>query len=63
MTWAVVTTRPDTTLTEAGLVMVERRIGSLPVVQGGQLVGILTERDVLKALRKDIGPDLDAFLW
>jgi acetoin utilization protein AcuB len=57
MTWAVVTTRPDATLVEAGLVMVERRIGSLPVVEGERLVGILTEHDVLTALRPDIGPD------
>jgi acetoin utilization protein AcuB len=61
MTWAVVTTRPDATLVEAGLVMVERHIGSLPVVEGDRLVGILTERDVLAALRKDIGPDLGGF--
>jgi len=59
MTWAVVTTRPDATLVEAGLVMVERHIGSLPVVEGDRLVGILTERDVLKALRTDLGPDSD----
>jgi acetoin utilization protein AcuB len=57
MTWGVVTTRPDATLVEAGLVMVERRIGSLPVVEGDRLVGILTEHDVLKALRNDIGPE------
>jgi acetoin utilization protein AcuB len=57
MTWAVVTTRPDATLVEAGLVMVERHIGSLPVVRGDRLVGILTEQDVLKALRPDIDPD------
>jgi acetoin utilization protein AcuB len=59
MTWAVVTTRPDATLVEAGLMMVERHIGSLPVVEGGRLVGILTERDVLEALRPDIAPDSD----
>ena len=59
MTWAVVTTRPDATLVEAGLMMVERHIGSLPVVEGGRLVGILTEHDVLEALRPGIGPDSD----
>lgn len=58
MTWAVLTTRPDATLVEAGLVMVERHIGSLPVVEGDRLVGILTEHDVLKALGADIGPGL-----
>ena len=57
MTWAVLTTRPDATLVDAGLVMVERHIGSLPVVEGDRLVGILTEHDVLNALRPDIGPD------
>jgi acetoin utilization protein AcuB len=57
MTWAVLTTRPDASLVEAGLVMVERHIGSLPVVDGDRLVGILTEHDVLKALRTDAGPD------
>jgi CBS domain-containing protein len=60
MTWAVVTTRPDATLVEAGLVMVERHIGSLPVVDGGRLVGILTEHDVLVALRPGIGFDSEA---
>ena len=63
MTWTVVTTRPDATLVEAGLLMAERHIGSLPVVEEGRLVGILTERDVLKALRKDISPDSDVFPW
>jgi acetoin utilization protein AcuB len=63
MTWAVVTTRPDATLVEAGLVMVERHIGSLPVVEGDRLVGILTEHDVLEALRKDISPDSGGSSW
>jgi CBS domain-containing protein len=57
MTWRVQTTRPDATLVDAGHVMLERHIGSLPVVEGDRLVGILTEHDVLKALRPDIGPD------
>jgi CBS domain-containing protein len=57
MTWRVQTTRPDATLVEAGHVMLERHIGSLPVVEGDRLVGILTEHDVLKALSPDIGPD------
>jgi acetoin utilization protein AcuB len=60
MTWAVVTTRPDATLVEAGRVMVERHIGSLPVVEGDRLVGILTERDLLEALRADAGLDTAA---
>jgi acetoin utilization protein AcuB len=50
MTWSVVTTHPDATLAQAGLTMFHRRIGSLPVIEEGRLIGILTETDILKAL-------------
>jgi acetoin utilization protein AcuB len=50
MTWGVVTVRPDTDMREAVRVMREQKLGALPVVSGGKLVGILTERDALKAL-------------
>jgi acetoin utilization protein AcuB len=51
MTRSVVTIDPDADLVRAGLLMFERRIGSLPVTDHGALVGILTERDVYEALR------------
>jgi CBS domain-containing membrane protein len=41
----VITTRPDTPLVEAARVLLERKIGCLPIVEGEQLVGILTEAD------------------
>lgn len=41
----VITTRPDASLKEAALLMVEKKIGCLPVVDNGRLVGILTESD------------------
>jgi acetoin utilization protein AcuB len=65
MTWSVVTTHPDTFLVQAALTMFQRRIGSLPVVVDGRLVGILTERDVFAALRAGRGVDeaTDPFLW
>ena len=51
-----ITTTPDTPLTEAAMVMVNNKIGGLPVVKGGKVVGIITETDVfrafVKALRK-----------
>lgn len=65
MTWSVVTTDPEAPLAQAGFTMFQRRIGSLPVVENGRLVGILTERDVLAALHKAQGTeiDLDASAW
>lgn len=53
MTSEVITTTPDTPLAEAAHVLVERKIGCLPVVEGGRLVGIITEGDfVALAARK-----------
>ncbi len=45
MTDEVETTTPDTLLTTAARVMADRKIGCLPVVEKGSLVGILTEGD------------------
>jgi CBS domain-containing protein len=46
---SVVTAAPDTTVTEAAASMVRARVGSVIVLQGSFLAGILTERDVLRA--------------
>jgi CBS domain-containing protein len=50
MTGAAVTDRPDDTLDEAASKMWKQQTGSLLVMEGEDLVGILTERDVLKAV-------------
>ncbi len=47
MTEDVITTTPDTLLTEAATTMAEHTIGCLPVVSGDALVGILTEADLV----------------
>jgi CBS domain-containing protein len=44
---------PDTSLVEATRRMHERRVGAVVVRDGERLVGILTERDVLRALATD----------
>ncbi len=43
--------RPDDRLVHARRMMLDRDVGRLPVVDAGRLVGILSERDVAKALR------------
>ncbi len=50
MTLDVVTTSPDTLIAEAARLMIERKIGGLPVVEHDKLVGILTTSDLLEAL-------------
>jgi CBS domain-containing membrane protein len=44
------TTTPDTPVAEAARVMIERRIGCLPVLDGGKLVGIVTETDFVRLI-------------
>ena len=50
MTADPVTVSPDTAIDEAASVMLVKRIGCLPVVQNGGLVGIITATDFLRAL-------------
>lgn len=45
MTDSPETIAPDAPIEEAARLMVERKIGCLPVVEGERLVGILTEAD------------------
>jgi acetoin utilization protein AcuB len=42
------TVAPDYPLEEAARLMVSHKIGSLPVVDDGQLIGIITETDIFK---------------
>ena len=50
MTNAAVIDQPDDTLAEAARKMWEQQTGSLLVIDGEDLVGIVTERDILKAV-------------
>lgn len=49
MTWDVVTVQPEAEIGDAARIMHKRKIGALPVVKGGKVIGMLTETDVLKA--------------
>ncbi|MFP3870404.1 MAG: CBS domain-containing protein [Syntrophobacteria bacterium] len=44
----VITIGPDTEIREAGRIMLERKIGCLPVVEDDRLVGMVTETDILR---------------
>ncbi len=46
----LVTVTPETSITDAVALMMQHRIGSLPVTEDGQLVSIITERDVMFAV-------------
>lgn len=50
MTKEVITTTPDTPIEDAAHLMVDNKIGGLPVVDGqDRLVGVITETDIFKA--------------
>lgn len=55
MTRRPYTISPSAPIEEAALIMREKRIGCLPVVQDGKLVGILTETDILDAFIESMG--------
>jgi CBS domain-containing protein len=54
MTRDPLTIAPDAPLEEAARMMLEHRIGGLPVVRDGAIVGILTESDIFRALVETI---------
>ena len=55
MTKRVITVGEDCPLEEAARIMVDHKIGSLPVVTGGKLVGIITETDIFKTFVEILG--------
>ena len=55
MTRPVITTGPTVSVEEAGRVMVSEKISALPVTEGGRLVGIVTETDVVALLVRALG--------
>jgi CBS domain-containing protein len=46
MTAYTTTVDPDTTVLDAARIMRQEDVGSLPVVQGDRLLGIITDRDI-----------------
>lgn len=53
----VITIHPLETIEEAARLLYEHRIGCLPVESQGELVGIVTETDILRSLVRMLGAD------
>ena len=55
MVTPVVVVGPECPLVDAAQIMVQRKIGCLPVVEDDELVGIITEMDALRILVEVLG--------
>ena len=55
MTKRVITVEPMVSVEDAARLLIEKRIGALPVTDGGTLVGIVTETDVLLLFVRAMG--------
>lgn len=55
MTREVITVTPETSIEDAAWLLLSHRIGGLPVLEGEELVGIITETDLLEAFVEMLG--------
>ncbi len=55
MTSPPITVAEDAPLEEAARILVKKRIGSLPVMRNGKLVGMITETDIFEAFVEVLG--------
>ena len=46
----VITVTPDTTIVETARLMLDHKVGGIPVVNGDAVVGIITESDVFRTV-------------
>ena len=55
MTASVITIGPDDPVEQAARLMLENKVGCLPVVENGSLTGIITESDIFRAFVRVLG--------
>jgi acetoin utilization protein AcuB len=55
MTRRVITVQEDCPLEAAARIMIDSKIGSLPVMRGDQVVGIVTESDIFRTMADALG--------
>jgi CBS domain-containing protein len=63
MSRRLLSVEPQLSLTETAELMVSRDVGAVLVMEGDRLVGILTERDVLRAVARGIDKDTVVADW
>jgi CBS domain-containing protein len=63
MTQDVATVAPDTDLGDLAALLVEKRISGVPVVEGGRVVGVVSERDILFKERPSEGLSRGVLAW
>ena len=54
MTESVITVGPDRDAADAARLMLDHKIGALPVTDAGRLIGIVTETDMLRAFVRSV---------
>jgi len=54
----VLSVNPDTTMAEAARRMVERDTGAAVVLDGGELVGMVSERDLMRIVSDGVDPQM-----
>ena len=60
MTKQVVSVRPFQSIAEAAQIMSDHNVGSVPVVEKGQCIGIITDRDIaIRAVARNQGANLE----
>ena len=57
MSTEIETIEPEMSVRKAAEIMIRYRIGGLVVEQDQEIVGVITERDILKAFVKDMKPE------
>jgi len=63
MTTDVATVAPDTELREVAALLVQKRISGAPVVEGGRVIGVVSERDILFKERPSTGLSRGVLAW
>lgn len=58
-TFETLTIAPETSVRDAVAILAEKKIGALPVLRGGEVAGIMSERDIIYCLRSDGAAVLD----